>query len=170
MPSTPVQPSIRPAEPRDVEAIVDVHAAAIRARGSDAYTDREVASWLAPGDEREGPDLDDPDTHVIVATVVTRDGEETDRVVGFGRLDLPDQEISAVYVHPDVDRQGVGTALLEALESEAATRGFERVSLYSSMNAVGFYERRGYQRVEQTTYETSDGVPLDVVLFEKALG
>jgi ribosomal protein S18 acetylase RimI-like enzyme len=37
------------------------------------------------------------------------------------------------------------------------------------MNAVGFYERHGFERVEETVHETTGGVALAVVVMRKVL-
>ena len=74
-------------------------------------------------------------------------------------------EVRAVYVHPDHARHGVGSALLAELEGYARGRGLDRLSLQSSLNAVGFYERAGYERVGEG--ESPGG--LAVVGMEKVL-
>ncbi|UIP00864.1 GNAT family N-acetyltransferase [Halobaculum sp. CBA1158] len=88
------------------------------------------------------------------------------RVVGFGTL-VPDSRdyldddagvdpagaVEAVYVHPDHAGAGVGSLLLSDLEREARDRGLASLGMHASLNAVGFYERHGYERVREVAHE-----------------
>ena len=53
-------------------------------------------------------------------------------------------EIRLCYVASDARREGVGRALLGALEAEASSRGVQRLHLMSTGNARTFYEQLGY--------------------------
>lgn len=99
------------------------------------------------------------------------------RVVGFGDArpepsgytDGVDGEIRAVYVHPDAARTGVGSAILADLEGWARGRGVASLGLHASLNAVPFYEARGYDRVGERTHEFEGGVEAPVVEMHKRL-
>lgn len=110
-------------------------------------------------------------------------------VVGFGHLVPPaareaesadpvdpegpapaEGEVTAIYVHGDHAREGVGSALLEHLQRVARQQGLDALALTSSLNAVGFYERHGYERVREATHETTREAELDVVVMRKRLG
>ena len=78
-------------------------------------------------------------------------------------------EVRAVYVHPDFARRGVGSALLAELERRARDRGFETLVLTASLNAVPFYEHRGYEAVTTVTYEFGGDVPGDAVVMRRSL-
>ena len=150
---------VRPATHADRPALPNVHTAAVEAFGPEGYSVEEVREW-AGTDERSPTDytVDAADEHF---TVAVRDGE----VAGFGHLVLDVKEVHAVYVHPDHARRGVGSALLTELEGYARGRGCRKLSLQSSLNAVEFYERAGYEK-------TGEGVSpggLAVVEMEKEL-
>lgn len=150
---------IRPARSSDVPAVRSLHAAAIEAFGPEAYDDEAVAAW-ATSEEDDHPldGLDDPDVYGVVA-------ERAGELAGFGRLDVDNAEVTGVYVHPDHAREGVGSALLSNLEGYARGVGLSNVRLWASLNAVGFYERAGYEQVRETT----DGVELDCIVMGKVL-
>ncbi|MFB6140002.1 MAG: GNAT family N-acetyltransferase [Halosimplex sp.] len=176
---------VRPAREADTEPIRETHVAAIEAFGPDAYDERAVAAWADRGDDHSLEGLDGPDTYWAVAE---RDGHsEIDAddgvpVSGFGRLDLAPEErdgdeertdgageVVAVYVHPDRARSGVGSAVLAHLEGYARGAGLAELSLTASLNAVAFYERAGYERVEGVTLEIGGGVAIDCVRMHKPL-
>jgi putative acetyltransferase len=161
---------VREAVPEDAPRILDVHLDAIEALGPAAYSDEQVAAWAHDRDPAEYP-IETDETYALVA-------EAESEVVGFGWMKpdaddyfetAVDGEITAVYVHPSVARQGVGTRLYAELEAEARQRGVESLGLWASRNALSFYETQGYQRVTGHTIEFSDGVEGTVVEMRKRL-
>ena len=83
--------------------------------------------------------LDDQCTHFLARV----DGAP----VGTARLRVVEQGAKAerVGVIEAAQRQGVGRALMEALEDAARLRGLERLVLSAQLEAVPFYQRLGYQ-------------------------
>lgn len=71
-------------------------------------------------------------------SLVAVDGE---KIVGFGDMD-PAGYLDRLYVHRDYQRQGVATALCDALEK--AVRG--DVTVHASRTARPFFEKRGLPR------------------------
>lgn len=160
--------ALRPATPADGEAIVDVHVASIRGLGPDAYDPAQVAAWAANKRPERYP-LESDSTRAIVAELEAGDEtEDANPIVGFGWIDLESGEVTAVYVHPDYARRGVGRTILERLEAVARTAGLETLTLTASLNAVPFYERRGYERVERIEHETG-GETLECVRMRREL-
>lgn len=149
--------SIRQATAADVDAIDAVHAAAVYEHGARAYDADVLDAWAGHEVEPDGAgDL----PGIVVA-------EQEGAVVGFG--ELADGEVVAVYVHPDAASGGVGSAILEALERRAREQTVDSLDVLSSANAVGFYERHGYERMERTSYELEDGVEMAAVRLRKSL-
>lgn len=132
-----VQPTLRPATPADVEAAVRIHAAAIKERGPEAYTPRQVAAWALEARPDAYP-VDAPDRCLLAADL----GEA---IVGVGQANLDDPEIAKLFVDPTHAERGVGSQLLAALESALAEAKAKTVFLDASLNSVEFYERHGYE-------------------------
>ena len=95
--------------------------------------------------------------------------EHEGKIVGFAQYFPPIRTIEAVHVMPAYAEQGVGKILLQLVEEIARNQGAKRISLGSSLNAVGFYEKCGYIRKENSSFKCNDGVELEVVNFEKDL-
>jgi len=162
--------SIRRAHEGDGEAIRRVHLASIRALGGRAYTEEQVAAWAHERDPEEYP-IEAAETAIFVA-------ERSGSIVGFGWLSTaPDEDfqaevdakISAIYVHPAVTREGIGTTLYQALETRARESGCKSLGLWASVNAVPFYEAQGYRKVRELTYEFDDSVTGPAVEMRKDL-
>lgn len=143
---------VRPAAPGDAATLPDLHASAVAAFGPPAYDDDQVRQWAKRGERTpEDYPVEEDGEHL---TVCIRAGE----VAGFGHLAIAEREVQAVYVHPDHSGAGVGSALLSELEGMARGRGMEELALQSSLNAVAFYERAGYERVGEA--ESPGGLPV----------
>jgi putative acetyltransferase len=130
--------------------------AAVEAFGPDAYDEDQVEAWAVAAN----PDFADGQ-HWLVA-------ERDETVTGWGRLDPEAGEVTGTYVHPDHAREGVGTALLAALEGYARGAGIADLYLWASRNAVGFYERAGYTVAERASHPFGE-TNLTIVRVEKSL-
>lgn len=95
----------------------------------------------------------------------TRVAVERGRVVGFADMD-PSGYLDRLYVSADHQREGIATALCDALER--AVRA-ERVVTHASLTARPFFERRGY-RVIRAQQVLRRGVLLTNFVMEKRLG
>lgn len=117
------------------------------------------------------PDLDD-----VIGVYVEPGGvfllaEQGDRLLGIGALLIagPDRaEIKRMRVHPDAQRQGIGRAILDALETHARTQGIVTLSLGTTTTLLGaqrLYEGAGYLPVG---YKTEGAY--EYIRYEKKLG
>ena len=77
---------------------------------------------------------------------------ENDVIVGFGNLNQEHGEVEAVYVHPDHVGLGLGMQILQTLESLARDSGLASLHLCSTLNAVPFYEKAGFERQGEKKY------------------
>jgi len=162
--------NVRTATPDDLDRVAALHRAAVRAVPAEEYDECHLDAW----DHERSPDdypLDDPDRTLLVAERSGRvDGTgRSGRVAGFGRASHDRGEVEACYVHPDHAGREVGSALLAGLEGRLAARGTATVRTVASLNAVGFYEAAGYDRVEAVTLEGYRGVEFPCVAMEKSL-
>ena len=89
--------------------------------------------------------------------------------MGLGILDIQNAEISAIYIHPDVVGNGVGTKLLSKLEEIARNNNVVKIAVHSTLNAKGFYHRHGYLEHGLTFHRLSNGEKLECVLMFKNL-
>ena len=108
---------------------------------------------------------------------------EGDDPVGHAHLALTDPpELQDVSVRPERRRRGIGSALTEAAEREAAARGFDRMRLEvsaASDAAQALYRKAGYadcgvapRRVQGTVMIRTGPLEVDDTLltWEKRLG
>ena len=76
---------------------------------------------------------------------IARIGEEA---VGTVSLAPSAPRVHSVFVDPSRQGQGIGAALMAFIEKRALKLGHERLSLSSSLTAVSFYRKLGYEGTE----------------------
>lgn len=75
-----------------------------------------------------------------------------------GLLVLAGDVIDHLYVDPDHQRRGVGTALLDHAKRQRP-RGLQLWTFQSNLGAQRFYERHGFAAVEETDGDNEEGAP-----------
>jgi len=153
--------TIRRAREEDAAGICEAHTRSIREICSSHYSASEIAAWTA----RLVPGAHLP----AIQTQVVFVASDEQGITGFGEFHPATGEIRAVYVHPRAVKKGVGAALLAALEDAARAAGVGAVHLVASLNAVGFYERAGFQVQGHSTLAMSPTVTIACVKMGKEL-
>jgi len=93
------------------------------------------------------------------------------RIVAMGGLKRTGDEraeIKRMRVHPDYQRRGFGSAILEHLERRARLLGYRVLHLVTAVvqiSARRLYEKSGYREVGRTVVGG-----LDTILYEKRIG
>jgi N-acetylglutamate synthase-like GNAT family acetyltransferase len=71
----------------------------------------------------------------------------------IGTITIIKDYIGTVFVNPENLFKGIGTKLMYNIEDLAKQRKIKKLRLQSSINAVGFYEKLGYKKGEQSQSE-----------------
>ena len=75
--------------------------------------------------------------------------------------------IRAFFVLPSHARQGIGRAILQRCESEAASLGFSRFALMATLPGVKFYSTLGYVADEPLMYDLGQGSSIQFIPMHK---
>jgi putative acetyltransferase len=152
---------IRKAQVDDEQAVMKIHQAAVEASCKEYYRPEQIQAWAVP---RGLP----PFAQILKKTIfllAEYDGE----VVGFSHMDPKKGVIVTLFVSPSQMARGIGSKLLHEIESIARSWGLTSVSLDSTLNAVRFYEYRGYRCEAEVIHTEPDGTPIECVRMSKAL-
>jgi len=118
---------IRVAQPEDREAIQRIYYASVG-----PHADQDAARW----------DCLIQQGGLIVAT-------EEERTIGFGGIDVQAAEqLKWLYLLPQHQGAGVGSEILQRLESIGWDAGLEALRVHSAPGAVNFYRKQGYTLIE----------------------
>jgi GNAT superfamily N-acetyltransferase len=102
-----------------------------------------------------------------IETGVILVAEQDSQLIATASLD--GQEITAVFVDPDRQRFGFGQLLMKDLEARARKSGMRETVLSVSLPSRKFYERLGYQMVEERCRDLGDGQSLKFWKAKKRL-
>jgi putative acetyltransferase len=155
---------VRPAVAADVAAIIELQEVSIMGLGVIVYGPLKARAWAQAGIEHSRDLL--------------RQGSFFVAEAGTGLLGVsgwsPDHErqetawIRYVFVRPEVAGRGIGRCLVDVAEGSAQGCGRRRLRLWSSLNAVGFYEKLGYQRLRPARWPVARGIEIDYLLMGKS--
>ena len=154
---------LRSAQPADCHDIYHVHEYAVQYTCRHGYDPVVLEAWrelLAPESYLET--LSDPKRELWVA-------EYKGNIQGFFQLDLKEAQLDALYVHPFVHNQGLGTALLHKAEALAVNAGLSFIKLYASNNSISFYRLNGYDALGKAELRLNPSVTVGCELMRKTL-
>lgn len=154
------KPALRPYLPADLPLLAEIRFAAIEELTSEDYDEAQRQAWASAADDEDAFAQKLENGLTLVALI-------SGGPVGFIVLQGKDL-IDELYVHPAVARTGVASALVDAVEKLAASRGTAKLETDASDTAKPFFERHGYQAVHRNTVEI-DGVWLGNTRMTKTL-
>jgi GNAT superfamily N-acetyltransferase len=142
MTGAPEKIVVRPAAEADLDTIAAIQEASILALGAGVYARDQLEAWARVGIETR---------HGLLGQGSFFVAQIHRRIVGVGGWSADAGDPSAawiryVFVRPEAVRQGIGRQVMEAVEVSARAAGRSVFHVWSSLNAVGFYEALGYRR------------------------
>lgn len=145
---------IRIAEATDAEAISAVVIRSLRESNADDYHPDHIAG-LVEGFSPAGV-LERMKGRTTFVAVLS--GEIV------GTASLGDGRVHTVFISPDLQKRGIGAALMARVEALAHTRATPLLTVRSSITAEGFYQKLGYQPVREEVFGLER-----TIIMEKAL-
>jgi putative acetyltransferase len=143
---------------QDLDATIETFRRSVHELASGDYSAEELHAW-APDEA----DYSEWERRMDVSQGWTF--EINGKLGGFITTDAPGH-IALLYVHPDYQRMGVASALLELLVADAGTRGITDLHTESSRTARSFFEQAGFSVVRTQTV-TRNGVALENFVMER---
>lgn len=148
---------IRPATTADVPSLQVVRQQAIEAGFSAHYPRSAFADLVATPDDRLAG-------WIASAVVVVLVAETDVTTVAFGAYDAERAEVLALFTAPEYEGRGCASAILDRFERRARDDGRPRLRATVPKNALGFFERRGFER-----HRTTDRDGLTMAELRKSL-
>ena len=139
---------LRPFLPEDVSVLAAIFVASIDELAEDDYSDAQRKAWASAVEDEDKFGKRLAGQLSLVATIESSP-------VGFASLKGKDH-LDLLYVHPGFARQGVATALCDALEKLAAARGGTGLTVESCGAAELFLGQRGYAGQQRSTVTVGD--------------
>jgi putative acetyltransferase len=155
--------SIREMRPEDARAFLEVHHLAVRGLAAADYPPEAIEAWAPWPITDEHVDSIRSNADGEYRLVAEKDG----RIVGIGCVIALKIELRACYVLPSASRNGVGTAILTALERAARDQGATALEADASLNAEPFYRSRGYEVCGRGEHVLNNGARMACVRMRK---
>lgn len=138
---------IRRFEESDAEAVAQIRAATIT-QLTEFYEREALETWAgaigADDFKRSAAEY-----HRFVAI-------EDGKILGYGDWRPSTNEFAGIYISPDAQGRGVGSALFDAIEADAREAGAPRLWANATKNAQGFYEAHGFMEEGEGYYEAGE--------------
>lgn len=99
-------------------------------------------------------------------------GDDGKTIMGFAQTIIRNEdtvELDRIVVFPEFTRKGIGTKLLQYALEEIEKRGFKKVIVNAGKNEVHarkFYEKNGFEKIEEYTVHAPWGKKLDLVSYQ----
>jgi putative acetyltransferase len=151
---------VRKYRPSDLEAVVSLFQRSVHEIAGCDYSPSQISAW-AP----EFPDRQAWARRMETGGVFVY--ERNDEIAGFARIDATGC-FDLLYVHPEVQRQGVARALFDRVTSWAVSRGICHLHCEVSITARPFFESVGFRVVREQIVERR-GLSLQNFRMEKDL-
>lgn len=139
---------LRPFLAADTPALQDLFAQSIEELTAEDYDQDQRVAWVSTAADAEAFA---EKLGSMVTLVVQVDGE----YAGFASL-KDNATFEMLYVHPYFAGQGVGTALADAVERLAQSRGAKEITVEASDTAEPFFEGRGYTATQRNMVPRDD--------------
>jgi putative acetyltransferase len=151
---------VRPFRPEDSAAVGRLFYVTVHTVNARDYSPAELSAWAPklPNDEWA---LERAKTRVVLVA------EDDSGLLGFAELRPDAGSLDCLYVRHDAENRGVGTALLDELETQARDRGVTILRVDASITARPFFEHRGYTVIAEQQVERS-GLKLRNFRMEKS--
>lgn len=134
--------ALRPMLPADGPVLASLFRAAVAVLAADDYDEGQLDAWASAADDEGAFARKRAAELTLVASIA---GE----VAGFASLE--GGRIATLYVAPDRARQGVATALVDALVRLAAARGAPKLTVDASDTARDLFAKLGFVGVTRNT-------------------
>ena len=165
-PNTAMNPLIthlRPAKHEDCHTIYELHRLSVRHTCIKSYNQEILDAWLSQlNPNGYAAALDNPHKTMWVI-------EYKNRIGGFFLLDTQEALLDALYVHPFLQNNGLGTAMLQRAEKLSTAANLSVLKVYASMNSVNFYALNGYEALGEAIMPFNQNIATRCMLMRKFL-
>lgn len=150
---------IRVATPEDAQGLWQLRNLALR-HGCVAVYEPAILNAFTPEKMPDGMNKVVAENQVFI--IDCSDGEVP---CACGYLDLITGHVEAIFTLPEYQGRGLAASIIDAIKQQARELGIAQLTLSSTPNAVGFYQKQGFSVVSKGKY-FSKSVQSDLDCFE----
>jgi putative acetyltransferase len=136
---------LRPLECRDHDALLQLYRLAVESCAEAFYSAGQRQAWAQQALPARTPAPPTPLQCSLQRGRGLVSCSADGRIAAFA-IREPNDRVSLLYCHPDCQRQGHASALLQALEEDARREGLQQLRTEASLVSRPLFERLGWQR------------------------
>jgi ribosomal protein S18 acetylase RimI-like enzyme len=140
---------IEKATKEDIPDIVKVHKECILKTNSKVYPKSTIVEWLEQISEQKVLDQFDKTTWLTL--------KKEAGLIGFCQYDINNGELYQIQISPNYQEKGYGKYFYTFIERDFIKNDKYKMSLFATLNSVGFYESVGFKRVENIKFPLKTG-------------
>ncbi len=152
---------IRKFDSSDTEEIMQLFYDTVHKINIRDYSSEQVDAWATK-------DMDAAQWSEQLQSRMTYVAEEQGKLIGFAELEQTGH-INCFYCHAEYQRMGVGTQLLNQIQSKAKNLGIQKLFTEASITAKQFFERQGFRVITAQEVERR-GMKFINYVMEKDIG
>ena len=130
------------AEPKDLDSVYEIVSETVKQTYIECYN-QEIVDFFLRIHSKDNIERDIKEHSMYLI-------KDNGQLVGTGCA--KNNEIARVYILPEYHGRGLGTGIMDLLESEISKK-YKSVTLSPSLIAVDFYKRRGYYYTKHDEHE-----------------
>ncbi|MFI8712575.1 GNAT family N-acetyltransferase [Brevibacillus brevis] len=132
----------------DIDQIITLFYETVHTINKKDYTQEQVNAWASLADLKQRKEV----WLKALTSNMSYVAEMNGYIVGFSDMSLQGY-LDRLFVHKEHQGQGIASALVDTLESEAKKLGLIEIETDSSITARPFFERKGYIVVKSQIVE-----------------
>ena len=155
---------IRAYRREDIKEIAELFYNTVHTVNAADYTEEQLDAWADGNIDTAAWDRSFREHRTLVAVMTSDPGNGAEQIVGFADMDGTGY-LDRLYVHKDFQRRRIASALCDRLEQAADVEMF---TTHASVTAKPFFEKRGYQVVQEQQVERK-GILLTNYVMKKGV-
>jgi N-acetylglutamate synthase-like GNAT family acetyltransferase len=128
-----------------LETLVEIHKRCILVCNSKKYNKAQIDEWLSTINSQSIKDQLENTTWLIL--------EKGKVIVGFAQYSLDNEELYQIQIDPKEQGKGYGKELYYYIENTFRKNNIKNISLFSTLNAVPFYEKLGFKSIKTILFK-----------------
>ncbi|AWB43123.1 GNAT family N-acetyltransferase [Paenibacillus sp. CAA11] len=154
---------IRKFQGTDIDQIITLFYETVHTVNRQDYSPEQLEAWASRSEEQQRHE----NWLQSLSTNISYVAQEDRQIVGFADINRQGY-LDRLFVHKDYQGQGIASALVDVLESEARKLNMTEIDTDASMTAKPFFEHKGYRVVQSQTVQRR-GVELQNFRMRKSL-
>jgi N-acetylglutamate synthase-like GNAT family acetyltransferase len=93
---------------------------------------------------------------------------EDNEIIGVAGYQSESGTVAGIFVDPELKGSGIGSELMDKIETDARSEELDEMETLASLEAVGFYKKNGYKATEEKKHDI-EGKDIGIKVMEKEL-